>query len=581
MASDAHLRSDIQAGVTVALVAVPQCMGFAAIAGLPPVTGLYAAVVMALVNGLITRSKKSILGPAITISSMVYGVLASVAADEPSSWPAIAALLAVLVGGLTLILAMLRVGELVRYVSRSVLIGLTVGVGVLIFGAQLAPFLGVPVEREPRLAVLLYYTLRHVPEISLPDVAMGLGTMLLVIFGGRLGRRFPAAFVAIVAGGVALWLLERAGVMVSFARIDPLPSEWLNIERPGYGGPFKTDLVFGAAAITVVAIIQTLAMSKAFAAKSGGRIDARRELIALGVSNLAAGFGGGFPGAESMSRSAINDLAGAQSRWSGIISAIVTALIAVAAAPLSHYVTKSAIAGLMMATAWSVVDWREVRELLSHGRHDRVVLVTTVACLLVLPIHWAVLIGLSVSIAVFLRRASRLHLFEMVAGGGKAFHEQPIDEETGRSPITMLQVEGPLFFAHAEEMADVLRQVFKRAPVVTIIRMRRTQQIDFSVITELNRVVERYLEDGGTLIICGLTERMHEQLSRSPLGRTIRPEHLLKTTRTVFGSAHLAIKLGEEIAKSRGHAATTLFRRDRTGGSMQEREEDEVWAYQI
>lgn len=575
------LRHDLPAGVTVALVAIPQCMGFAALAGLPPAAGLYAAVVMALVNGFITKSPKSIIGPAITTSSMVYGVLASVARDDPQKWPEIAALLAVLVGAMTLLLAVLRAGELVRFVSRSVLVGLTVGVGVLIFGAQLAPFLGVPVEREPRLAVLLWRTLERAGEASWPDVVMGAATLVIVVLGSRVGRRFPAAFVAILAGGVMTWLLSRAEAGVELAVIDAVPRRLPVPPWPAYDGAFLTDLVFGAAAITAVGVIQTLALSKAFAARHGARLDMRRELVALGTSNVAAGFCGGFPGAESISRSAINDMAGARSRWSGIISAVVMALIVLAAAPLSQYVTKSAIAGLMMATAWTVVDWREVRLILTSGRHDRLVLLTTLGCLLALPVHWAVLIGLSVSIAVFLRRASKLHLVEMVAGRGRAFHEQPIDERTGTTPITMLQVEGPLFFAHAEDVAQTLGEVFMRGPAVTILRMRRTQQIDFSVVAEIDRAVRAYHAAGGRFIICGLTPHLHEDLRASPLGRTIGADYLLPTTRQVFGSAHAAIGLAEGIAQAAAGPGVPLLRRAAGAGGEDEENLEGARAYEI
>ncbi|MBX3394058.1 MAG: SulP family inorganic anion transporter [Phycisphaerae bacterium] len=575
------LRQDFQAGITVALVGVPQCMGFAALAGLPPAMGLYSAVVMGIVNGLVTTSSKSIIGPAITTSSMVYGVLASVAPRDIASWPAIAGLLAVMVGGLTLILAVLRVGEMVRFVSRSVLIGLTVGVGVLIFGAQLAPFLGISVQREPRLGMLILNLIRRMSETSWPDVLMGTATFAIVLVGGRLGRRFPAAFVSILAGGFAVWLLERFGVSEQLVRIEPVPREWPPFVLPAYHGEFRTDLVFGSAAICAVGMIQTLALSKAFASKNGERIDARREMIALGLSNVTVGFCGGFPGAESISRSVINDTAGARTRMSGVICAIATAIIVFGAAPYTQYITRSAIAGLLMATAWSVVDWREVRDLLTHARHDRIVLITTVVCLVALPIHWAVLIGLTVSIAMFLRRVSRLYLVEMVAGKGRAFHEHAIDKETGHHPITMLQVEGPLFFAQAEELSDVLGRIFNCRPAVVIIRMRRTQHIDYSVIIELNRVVQRYISDGGTLIICGLTDRMHEQLSRSPLGRTLDPRFLLKTTRKVFSSAHAAIELAETIARGFVPTGTNLLRAAPDSRHDKPDSVEAEWSYEI
>ena len=576
-----HFRSDLQAGVTVALVGVPQCMGFAALAGLPPAMGLYSAVVMGLINGLITDSTKSIIGPAITTSSMVYGVLASVAARDEASWPIIAGLLAVMVGVMTLALALLRVGELVRYVPRSVLIGLTVGVGVLIFGSQLGPLLGIRVDREPRLAMLLYNTFMRIAETSRAELSMGIGTLAFVLIGGRLSRRFPSAFLAILVGGIIVWMLDRNGTGAALARIEAVPREWPTLAQPTYDGPFWTDLILGSAAICLVGIIQTLALSKAFAARTGARVDARRELIALGASNVAAGYLGGFPGAESLSRSAINDMAGAKTRVAGLICAVATALIVLVAAPLTQYVTRSAIAGLMIATAWTVVDRTAVHELLSLARHERVVFITTVGALLIMPIHWAVLFGLTVSIALFLRRVSRLHLVEMVAGRGSAYHEQPIDSDTGRSPVTMLQVEGPLFFAQAEELSDALRTVFERRPIVTILRMRRTQQIDYSVISELHRVIQQYQSGGGTFIICGLSPRMHEQLMRFPLGRSMAPGHLLQTTRKVFGSAHAAIRLAETIARQSIGGETPLLRRTTEARFDDDSSTEAAWSYEI
>ncbi len=162
--------------------------------------------------------------------------------------------------------------------------------------------------------------------------------------------------------------------------------------------------------------------------------------------------------------------------------------------------------------------------------------------------------------ALFLRRVSRLHLVEMVSGGNHQFHERDLDEDTGKSVVTMLQIEGPLFFAHAEDMADTLRTVFQRRPRVTILRMRRTHQIDYSVASAMTRVAQAYIRDGGTLIICGLTEKMRATVLVSDLGKTIRPRFLLQTTREVFGSAHEAIRIAEEIARTEPSPARPLFR---------------------
>lgn len=557
MARLSTLRDDLVAAATVALVTIPQVMGFAAVAGLPPVAGLYAAVAMGLVGAALSGQPRLNIGPAVTTSTMVYAVLVSVAPGEAQRWPAVAATLTMFVAGFTLAAALLKVGQFVRFVSRSVLIGLTAGSAALIFGTQLAPSLGVEVERTAVLAQLLWRTVAAADQTQWTSVAVAAGTFLLVLVGARTPR-FPMPFVALVLAGVAGAALERAGPGLAVATIGRIPRHLPGL--PELADPFRTDLIFGAGAIALVGIIQTLAIAKALAAKRREPIDARRELVALAAANAASGLVHGFAGAASFARSALNELAGARTRLSGIAMALLVGVLVAVAGPLAEHIPQAAIAGLLLATAVSMVDWRELGEVLVRDRYDRLVLLTTLLGVFVVPIHWAILLGLAVSIAIFLRRVSRLHLMEMVRGPERHFLEQPLDERTGLSPVTMLQVEGPLFFAHAEELEARLRPIIARRPRAIILRMRRTQQIDFSVIATLQEVAEEYMAAGGTLVICGLTPRMRRLLLGSALGRTIPPEHLLETTRKVFGSAHRAIQFVREHVGA-GMPDEELFRR--------------------
>lgn len=525
-------------------------MAFATMAGLAPAAGLYATIVMGLVAALLASSPKLSMGPAVTTSTMVAALLSTVAHDQPQTWAALAGFLAVLVGAMTLLAALLNVGKLVKFVSRSVLAGLTAGSAILIIGAQLAPLLGLPSPRATNLLAMIGHSLAHLHQTSLVPLLLGGGTMALTFAGGWLGPRFPAAAVALAASGVAAWLLQLAGHGARLATIGELPRGLPTSLTPWYSGPYDTDLIVGAAAICFVGIVQTLTIAKVLAARDRRPVDAKRDLIALGVANIAGGALHGFPGTGSFARSALNDLAGARTRFSGVVTAGVTLLVLLSLAPLAKYITTPAIAGLLIATALSMLDWGELRDILLHDRHDRMVLLTTVGFMFILPIHWAVLIGLALAAAIFLVRVSYVHLVEMVNNGEGRFLEHAVDAQTGRSRILMLQVEGPLFFAHAEELGEILRRVFRRGPAVTILRMRRTKQIDFSVITALEEAVEEYQAGGGRFIICGLTPTMRRVLAASPLGRVIPPEYMLETTGEVFGSAHQAIAMAERLVAS-------------------------------
>lgn len=563
-----NIASDLSAGVVVALVAIPQSMAFAAIAGLPPVMGLYAATVTGLVCAALSSTPQLIVGPAVTISSMIFGVLVAVAPDSPKQWPALAGVLALLAGLMIVVAGVLRIGQFVRFVSRSVLVGLTAGAALLIFVSQLAPLLGVDPPESRLLIGRFVQTLLAIGGIQPVALALSAGTILVMVGGSLLGKRFPTPFLAIVLGGVAVWALQGAGPTYAVPTIGRLPEELRLISW--YRGPLATDLFVGAAAIALVSILQTLAIAKALSARSHQTLDAKREVLALGVGNMAAGVLGGFPGAASFSRTALNDAAGARTRLSGIVAAVALAMIVLLAAPLARFISLPAIAGLLMVTAWTLVDWPELFDILRRGGKDCAVLVTTVMCVWVIPIHWAVLIGLALSIAVFLRRVSELNVVEMVGVQGGHFAEHAVDDQTGTTRIVMLQVEGPLFFAHADELALTLRRVLDRSPCVVILRMRRTQQIDFSVISALNHEAEPFCNRGGAIIICGLTPTMHRALVGSQFGQTIGPKNLMETTDAVFGSAHKAIELARRIAADDPPDDRRLLRRASLGNGEPE-----------
>lgn len=553
--------ADLFAGLTVALVAIPQCMAFATVAGLPVISGLYAAIVMGFVSATISGAPRLVVGPVITASSMTLGVLRVVAPDKPEQWPAIAGMLAILVGMFTILGAALNVGRFVRFVSRSVIVGLIAGSALLTIGSQLSAALGVEPGKQPMLVGMLWSTLSSAAHAHLPAVVMSFSTAILVLVTARIGPRFPAAFLGLAAGIVAMFLFDQLKVDPRLSDLRNTPWKWPTEFTPWFGGPYETDFLVGGAAIAMVGIIQSLAIAKGLATRSEQRLDSKRELWALGVSNITSGFLHGFPGSGSFARSALCDLAGARTRLSGIIAAAAIALIVVLGSGLTKYITHASIAGLLIATAISMVDWRELSHVLRNDRYDRIVLGTTLICVFFMPIHWAVLIGLAVSIAVFLRRVSEVHLVEMVAGASQQqFTERAIDENSGRSAVTMLQIEGPLFFAHADELADRLGSVLDRNPAVLILRMRRTQQVDFSVLAALDRVFREYLEQGGVVIICGLQPGMRETLCESPLGRTIPHEFMLQTTREVFGSAHMAIALADSIVRLQPPAGRSLYR---------------------
>lgn len=560
-------RGDLFSGLTVALVAIPQCMAFAVIAGLQPVTGIYTAIVMTLVAAAFSSCPRLVLGPNATTSTLIFAALVSAAPHDTPNWPGLAAEMAILVGLLTILAAMLHVGDFVRFVSRPVLDGFFAGAAALIVTSQLGPALGLPSIGASTLGGMLWAFAAQASHVEWASAALSVGVVALIALGARFTPTIPTPFIALLGAGIAAAELERRGIPIATIAAIPRELPTLHGITPSVGD--NANLFIGVLALALVGIVQTVALARKLASGPRGAIDARRELITLGVANVAAGVVGGFVGAGSFARSVINERGGARTRLTSFISAIATAVIVWIAAPWARHVPKAAIAALLIWTALGSVQWSEMARLFVHDRRDRIVLSATMIAALIAPIHWAILIGLAISIAIFIRRASRLQIFEMVRDESEHYHERLIDSQTGAAAITLLQIQGPLFFAHADELADTLQGVFERGPRIVIIRMRRTQQLDYSVIVALSSVMREYEARGGRVILCGLTLRLRRMLLASPLREVIPPQRLLRVTGQVFGSARRAIDIAKKIVSRDPPKDRPLFRVGAVGGVSQ------------
>lgn len=556
--SPSGLGNDLISGVTVALIAIPQCMAFAVIAGLQPAAGLNTAILMTLVAAAFSNCPKLVLGPTATTSTLIYATLVSAAPQQPLNWPALAAEMAILVGLLTGLAAMLGVGQFVRFVSRPVLDGFFAGAAALIIASQLAPALGLAGASAPTLAGQIWALSGQLGQISPHAALLAAATLVVVMLGERFAPRWPAPFLALIAAGFAARQLEQHGV--PFATIASIPRELPTLYQGSLPLGDDADFLIGVLALTLVCVVQTLALAKKLVERPAAALDARRELVTLGVANVASGLFGGFIGAGSFARSAINARGRAGSRLAGFLAAAATAALVWMAAPWAGHVPKAAIAAILIATAIGATPWREMAQVVARDRRDRIVLIATLLAALLAPIHWAILIGLALSIAIFIRRVSRLHIFEMVRDESDHYHERLIDARTGEATITLLQIQGPLFFAHADELTETLRRVLARAPRVLIIRMRRTQQMDYSVLVALAEVLREFEDSGGRVILCGLTLRMRRAVLGSPLGEVIPRRRLRLVTRQIFGSARGAIEIAQRIVQRDPIPGRPLFR---------------------
>jgi sulfate permease, SulP family len=526
-----QLRCDLIAALTVSAIAVPQAMAYAQIAGLPPQYGLYTAFVVTALGSLFGSSRHLITGPTNAISLVVFSALAGLRfADRNSSHTAEMMqgvfLLAFLVGAIQILIALFKLGDLTRYVSESVLLGFMAGAGVLIALGQIPNLLGIKPLGDGHLSVLqrLWLTLREGGGIDRPSAVLGLGTLLVLmpmrVVKRRLTTPFPDLLVALILATIAAPFLDwhpTAGTL----EVEPgLPAAKV---PPMWRLDWIQPLGGSAVAIAVLGLLEAVAVSKAIAARTRQRLDFNRECLGQGLANLTGSFFQCMPGSGSLTRSNINYQAGAVSRWSGVMSAFIIAVVLLLLAPLARHVPKPALAALLIVTGYRLVDRSRLFYCLRATRYDAVIALSTALAAMFISVELSILIGVCVSFLLFVPRAARLQVTEMVVGPERVVRErQPNDPDCGR--LAIFALEGELFFGAGpllEECLDMLRQRVKHGARVLILRLKRTRNPDMVCLEMLQQFLEEMQDRKVPVLLCGIRSDFEQAL------RNLRFHHWL------------------------------------------------------
>lgn len=437
------LRADALAGLLGAVLALPQALAFAALAGLPPAWGLYTAIVPCIVAALAGSSRHVLSGPTNAVSLALAAMLAPLAAAGSPEYLRLALVVTLAVGLIQAAVAMLRLGLLANFISPSVMLGFTTGAAVLIAwhaGRQLLHD-------------------RH-------EAAVGLGALLLVWALRRLWPRGPGMLVAMVVASVAGWALMRfAGQPLGF--VGALPQPWPSWQPPPVQWADVPRLAGIALALTIVSLGQSIAIAKMLAARAGQQLDVNRECLGQGLANIAGSFFSCFTASGSLNRSLPNLDAGARTPMAGVFAGVFALALAVAAAPLIAWVPMAAVSGLLLWVAWSLVDFTQWKRVAALDRGEAAIAAATGLAMLVLPLEDAVLGGVGLSLVSYLYRTSRpaLRTMGFVRGScGEAARPMVVMDGTGHPEcpqLKLLRMEGAIFFgavAHVSDHLHALRQ---------------------------------------------------------------------------------------------------------------------------
>ena len=511
------LRRDAIAALTVTAIALPQGMAYALLAGVDPRYGLYSAIVVTAVASVFGSSSHLINGPTSAISLVVFTALAIFDPDQRVEAAEAMFLLGVMVGSIQILIAIFRLGDLTRYISESVILGFLSAAALLLAIGQISNVLGVRDKGTGAQHILrrLWLTLTTGDPINIRAVIAAVVTLTLAILFRSLVRRYRlprldmlAALVIVSIGAyLAGWttpgmngktVIAVAGIVPRSLPVPHIPTVKLS---------WAFDLASDSLAIAVLGLLEALAIAKAIANETRQPLDFNRQCLAEGIANLTGGFFQCLPGSGSLTRSAINYQAGAETRFSGILAAGFVALAVVGLAPLAQYVPKAALAALLVLTATRLIDLKRVAYTIRASRMDASVAAVTALSALASGLDEAILIGVAMSILLFVPRAAKLKIAELVVDDHEVVRER-LPSDPANTGFLLFDLEGELFLGAAPELertfAEIRLRAHREAVHHVLVRVKRVRNPDVVCLEQFEQFLKQSEREGVVIWLAGL-----------------------------------------------------------------------------
>ncbi len=491
------LQHDLTAGLVLTALLLPQGMAYAELAGLPAVTGLYATMLPLLAYFVFGPSRILVLGPDSAVSPVVAAAIIPIAGASAAARMETAALLALMVGGILALAAVLRLGFVTDLISKPVRIGYLAGIALTVFVTQLPKVLGIPVSAESFVDAVreLMGALDETDPITL---AIGAGCLVVILGVRRMAPRWPGVFFAVVGATVFVAVL---GLADDVAVVGPLPQGLPALALPSMSVPDVGALTLSAFAVALVAFADTSVLSRSYATKLHQRVDQDQELFALGAANVAAGLFQGFPLSSSSSRTPVAEAAGSRTQLTGVIAAGALAIVLVVGAGLTENLPQAALAAVVITAVIGLVDLPALRWLARVNRVDFALAVVAFLGVVAFGVLPGIGIAIGLSMLAFLWRS--WHPYDAVLGrvaGRKGYHDVQRHPDAALVPgLVLYRFDAPLFFANAGVFQEKLLRAVGEAPQPVrrvVVAAEPITDVDTTAADMLIEVA-RELEEGG------------------------------------------------------------------------------------
>jgi SulP family sulfate permease len=532
------LKIDLTAGITGALVVLPQGVAFATLAGMPPEYGLYAGMVPTIVAALFGSSWQLVSGPTTAASLIVFASMTAFAEPGSPEFVSLVLTLTFMVGAIELVMGVMRLGALVNYISQTVAIAFISGAAILIAVNQLDNLIGVHVPRGRHFYDTLASVYHALPAFSPAAATVGISAILFGVLSKRFFPRFPSMVTSLIGSCVLATVLNEY-FDAEIETISAIPASLPPLTVPDLSLDVVRRLAATAVAVTIFALPATMSTARSIGVKTGQQVDGNQEFIGQGLSNLIGCFFGGFVSTGSFNRSGLNFDSGAKTPIAAISAGVFLIGVVIVVAPLAVYLPKAGMAGILMIVAWNLIDVEHIMLAVRSGRSEAAVLIVTLLAVLFLDLELAVFAGVMLSLMFYLNRASHPSVTAMApvnVEGRRRF--RALADQPECPQLKVIRIEGALYFGAVQNVLQDLHRMEKRSPGQRhlLILADSVEFIDITGAATLAQEAEDLRKAGGALYLVGLRDSVRKQFKKTGYLEVIGESNVFHSKTAAFAA---------------------------------------------
>lgn len=526
----AKFLSDLIAGITVGFVALPLAMAFAISSGVPPQSGIYCAIITGFIISALGGSRCQIGGPTGAFVVVVGSIIARHGIDG-------LLMCTLLAGIMIVILGITGMGTAVKFIPRSVVVGFTNGIAVLIASTQIKDFLGLKIDKVPSEFVgRIEAILHHWHTFSLPTFLLALSALAVIILVMRASKKVPGSLVALFGGTLAVLVL-RLPVETIGSKFGGIPAGLPHFAIPTFRPELLSTLLLPAVTVMMLGAIESLMSAVVADRMSGDKHNPNVELVAQGVANIVSPLFGGLPATGAIARTAMNIRSGAQTPVSGMIHALTLLAILMFAAPLAKFIPLAVLSAILFIVAYNMGEWREIPEILKLSAADKIVWAVTFGLTVFADLTVAVMVGMILAALLYIRKVTATTTVSEVTHEYIEEAREHILQDKEIPPyVRIFRIHGPFLFGATDKINEITDRM-DELPKIVILRLRNMTAIDGTGLQTLEELAESLHKTGRTLLLCGAREQPEALMRKAEFEQHVGKDNICHSIQAALDRA--------------------------------------------